>query len=452
MRRLGGETPAGFSGRDCRDLPWSSIDNAESRDLDQLEVAFPAEGGATRLLVAIADVDQFVPAGSALDAHAARNGTSLYVGADVLPMLPEEISAGASSLLPGEDRAAIVLDLQVASDGSVEACEVFRALVRNGAKLAYEEVSRWLEGGIAPDALRGDATLQAQVRLQHEAATRLRKLRSARGALELDTIDARVVGGGGDVVGIELTTKGPARDLIEDLMIAANESAARYLDEHGRSSLRRVVRAPARWDRLVALASRSGEALPPTPDAPALAAFLERRRAADPAHFPDLSLSVVKLLGAGEYVVDPPGGTREGHFGLAVSDYAHSTAPNRRYADLVTQRLLKAAIARAPAPYSDEELAEIARQCTERENAARAVERQVRKQAGAMLLDSRIGDRFEAIVTGLKPDGAFVRVITPPVEGRLMDPRPADDVGETLRVRLADVNVARGYIDFVHAD
>jgi exoribonuclease-2 len=376
--------PAADGLPDLRALPWSSIDNDESRDLDQLEFAEALQGGVTRVRVAVADVDARAPRGSAADAYAARNATSVYAGVEVFSMLPDALSAGATSLLEGGDRAAVVVAFEVASDGTAGPAEVARALVRNHAKLAYDETGRWLAGGPASArltaALARVPALEGQLRLQDAAAVRLKAARRAAGALEFETPEARPVARDGRVVGLATVARDRARDLIEAFMVAANVGIAGWLNARGRSGIRRVVRAPERWARIAALAAAGGgEALPAEPDSRALGAFLARRRAADPLRFPDLSLAVVKLLGPGEYALDRPGHDPGGHFGLAADDYAHATAPNRRYADLVTQRLVKAALAGAPAPYTDDELAEVARRCTEREDAARAVERTARR-------------------------------------------------------------------------
>lgn len=436
--------------RDLRALLWSSIDNAESRDLDQIEVAESLEGGAVRICIAIADVDVLVPKSSAIDRHAAANATSVYTGIAVYPMLPEALSTGLTSLSAGVNRLAVVIDLVFEADGTPRSHDVYRALVTNHAKLAYDSLGAWLEGrGPAPDLIARDQNLQAQLWLQDRAASLLKTLREKAGALEFETIEATTVGTGGKVTAIALTRKNRARDLIEDFMIAANVAIARYLAEQQRSAIRRVVRVPKRWDRIVVLAAKFDTVLPAEPDARALSAFLGARRAADPLRFPDLSLSIVKLLGPGEYVLDRPGpADDEGHFGLAAPDYSHATAPNRRYADLVTQRLVKAAIAKAPAPYTDEDLASIAAHCTERENAANRVERLTRKAAAAILLQSHIGTVYDAIVTGVNQDGTYVRLLSPPAEGRVMRGEKGMDVGERVRVRLIATNPDRGFIDF----
>jgi exoribonuclease-2 len=435
--------------RDLRALRWSSIDNTSSRDLDQIEVDEEKDGGRV-LRIGIADVDALVPKGSAIDAHAAANATSVYTGLTVYPMLPERLSTDLTSLNEGTDRLVLVIEVELARDGTVRRHDVYRALATNHAKLAYESVGPWLEGrGPEPEKIVADDDLEAQLWLQDKAASLLKRVREEAGALEFDTIEATPVGKDGKVESLAVTRKNRARDLIEDFMIAANIAIAQILAERGRSAIRRVVRVPRRWDRIVDVAREYGVTLPAQPDARALSAFLGQRRAADPVRFPELSLTVVKLLGPGEYVLDKPGPSDDlPHFGLAATDYTHATAPNRRYADLVTQRLVKAAIAGAPPPYTDDELAAIAQQCTERENAANRVERSVRKSAAAELLAHRIGSVFQAIVTGVKKEGTYVRLLSPPAEGRVVRGEEGMDVGERVKVRLLHTDAERGYIDF----
>ena len=438
--------------RDLRALPWSSIDNDDSRDLDQVEVAEPLAGGAIRLRVAIADVDALVPAGSPADLHAGHNTTSVYTAGQIYPMLPERLSTDLTSLAPGQERLAVVVEMTVAPDGGVTAPDLYRARLVNRAKLAYDAVAAWLDGrGPAPAPLAALPGLDEQLRLQDRVAQALRQVRHAHGALSLETIQSRAVFEGDALRDLLVDEKNRAKALIEDLMIAANGVTARFLEQKGFTALRRVVRSPRRWDRIVALAAELHEPLPATPDAAALNGFLGRRRIADPERFPDLSLSVIKLMGAGEYAVDVPGEASPGHFGLAVRDYTHSTAPNRRYPDLVTQRLLKAALAGRPTPYPVEALRDLARRCTEQEDAAAKVERQVSKSAAALLLRGRIGERFDAIVTGVSDGGTWVRISTPPVEGRVVRGFQGLDVGARTRVELVRTDVARGFIDFARA-
>jgi exoribonuclease-2 len=436
--------------RDLRALKWSSIDNTSSRDLDQIEVAEELKDGAIVLRIGIADVDVLVPKGSAIDAHAEANATSVYTGVTVYPMLPEQLSTDLTSLNEDATRLVLVIEVELAGDGTVRRHDVYRALATNHAKLAYESVGPWLEGhGPEPQKLVPDDALEAQLWLQDKAASLLKRVREQAGALEFDTIEATAVAKDGKVESLAVTRKNRARDLIEDFMIAANIAIAQILAERGRSAIRRVVRVPRRWDRIVEVARQYGFTLPEQPDARALSSFLGQRRAADPMRFPELSLAIVKLLGPGEYVLDKPGPSDDlPHFGLAATDYTHATAPNRRYADLVTQRLVKAAIAGAPPPYSDDELAAIAQQCTERENAANRVERSVRKSAAAELLAHRIGSVFQAIVTGVKKDGTYVRLLSPPAEGRVVRGEQGMDVGERVKVRLVRTDPERGHIDF----
>lgn len=451
--------PGGDAGGDAlpdlRALAWSSVDDAASRDLDQIEVAEPLPAGATRLHVGIADVDARVARDSAVDAYAGRNATSVYAGAEMFAMLPEALSTGDTSLLGDRDRVAVVITFDVGADGRVTGGDVARARVRNHAKLAYEEVGPWLDGGAAAPglaaALAGVPGLAEQLRLQDAAAGRLRAARRAAGALDLDTGEARTVARDGRVVALVAERRDRARDLIEALMVAANGVVAGWLAARGRTGVGRVLRAPARWDRLVALAAAHGDQLPAGPDAPALAAFLGRRRAAEPDGYAELSLAVVKLLGAGEYAAQPAGAfdpLADGHFALGAARYAHATAPNRRYADLVTQRLVKAALAGRPAPYADGELAAVARHCTERESAARAVERQARKSAAAVLLAPRVGEAFAAVVTGVKAAGTYARLLDPPAEGRVVEGEAGLDVGDRVRVRLRAADPERGFLDF----
>jgi exoribonuclease II len=443
--------PAGC--HDLRGLPWSSVDNRESRDLDQIEVAERLADGSIRVRIGVADVGSLVQLGSAADAHAAANTTSVYTGVAVFPMLPERLSTDLSSLNEGEERLAVVIEFDVTADGALANPNVYRALVHNKGKLVYDDVGMWLDGkGPAPRAIAESREMEDQLRMQDEGARRLRKARSVAGALDFESVEARPVVVNGKVVDLAVDRRNRARDMIEDFMVAANRSVATYLLERGSPSLRRVVREPKRWDRIVALAADVGEKLPEKPDNVALSEFLARRRAADPDHFADLSLSVVKLLGPGIYVLERRLGDRRsaGHFGLAVADYVHSTAPNRRFADLVTQRMLRAAESGGAQPYSHDELIEIAKRCTERGEAARKVERTMRKVAGASMLAERVGESFAAIVTASSPKGIYARVLSPPVEGRIVRGGRGLDVGDTVRLKLVVADPVRGYIDFAH--
>ncbi|HEY7410574.1 MAG TPA: RNB domain-containing ribonuclease [Vicinamibacteria bacterium] len=451
VRSLPASTPpANGAARDLRHRPWSSIDNRESRDLDQLEWAEAMPHDGLRVCVAVADVDSLVPKGSATDGHAGVNTTSVYTGITVFPMLPERLSNDLTSLNPHQDRLAVVVDVVLGADGAESGHEIYRALVRNHAKLDYETVGAWLaEEGPLPEAAAAVPGLEANLRLQDAAAQRLLRRRRTSGVLSLETLEPRALVADGRVVDIQAVPPNRARDLIENFMVAANSALARYLRDRRVSSIRRVVRTPRRWDRIVTLAAELGEKLPAAPDARALSAFLQRRRAADPEHYPDLSLTVVKLLGSGEYVLERRGDGRagEGHFPLAAAVYAHGTAPNRRYADLVTQRLVKAVGEPAP-PYADEELHRIAQRCTEQEDAARKVERTLRKKAAAVLLADRVGERFTAIVTGASEKGTYVRVLAPPVEGKVVRGARGLDVGDTVKVTLLSADPRVGHIDF----
>ena len=438
--------------RDLRSLLWCSIDNDDSRDLDQLSVAEVLQGGATRVLVAVADVDALVRKGSAIDEHASRNTTSVYTVGEIFPMLPERLSTDLTSLNQDGDRLAIVIDFTVGADGAMGASDIYRAIVRNKAKLAYNSVAAWLEGtGPAPEAIGKVTGLDANLRLQDAVAQKLKTIRHTHGALSLETIEARPVFAAEVLTDLAVEQMNRAKDIIQDFMIAANGVTARFLGSKNVASIRRIVRTPKRWERIVDIAAGQDFTLPPVPDAKALEEFLVKSRAADPVRFPDLSLSIIKLLGPGEYVVEPPGGISPGHFGLAVKDYTHSTAPNRRFPDLITQRLVKEALGGTGAAYGADELESLAVHCTEEEDAAKKVERQVEKSAAAMLLESRIGEVFDGIVTGAADKGTWVRIFNPPVEGRLMNAPAGIDVGHAIRVRLADTDVDRGYIDFKQA-
>jgi VacB/RNase II family 3'-5' exoribonuclease len=436
--------------RDLRNLLWSSIDNDTSRDLDQIEVAQQLPNGDTKILVGIADVDAFVPKQSAIDQHAARETTTVYAGVRNFPMLPEELSTGKSSLLENQDRLSIIIEFVVDPTGHVSSGDVYRALVRNHAQLQYNSVGAWLESTApAPPKIAASADLQAQLRLQNDAAQKLRSQRYENGALNLQTEEVHPLLLNAQVIDVAPQPKNHATELIEDFMIAANGVVARMLEKV--SSLRRIVKQPERWDRIVELAATHGEKLPAAPDSKALNAFLLKRKAADPDHFADLSLAVIKLIGPGEYVLERPGDPSSGHFGLAVQDYTHSTAPNRRFPDIVTQRLIKAMLAGQPNPYSDDELSAIAANCTEKENVARKVEREMSKRLAAVAMQHRIGAVFDAIVTGVTPRGTFVRALQAHVEGLLAQGAQGLDVGDKLRVKLIRTDVQHGFIDFARA-
>jgi exoribonuclease-2 len=438
--------------RDLRNLLWCSMDNDDSRDLDQLTVAEDMGSGAIKVLVAIADVDAVVRKNSAIDGYARQNTASVYTAAEIFPMLPEKLSTDFTSLNYDSVRMAVVIEMMLTGDGSLRSSDVYRALVCNRAKLAYNSVAAWLDGDGPPlQAVSTVSGLEENIRLQDSAAQKLKALRFQHGALDFETIRARPVFEGDELKDLESERSNRAKDIIEDFMIAANGVTARYLAARKFPSLRRVVRIPKRWNRIVELAAERGAKLPAEPDSKALEQFLLAEKAADQLRFPDLSLSIIKLLGKGEYMVELPGENASGHFGLAVKDYTHSTAPNRRFPDLITQRLLKAAIAEHPMPYRNDELQALARHCTEKEDDAKKVERLVEKSAAAMLLESRIGERFDAIVTGAADKGTWVRLLNPPVEGRLVSGVEGLDVGNRLRAQLVRTDIERGYIDFKRA-
>ncbi|MBP1746956.1 MAG: exoribonuclease [Deltaproteobacteria bacterium] len=435
--------------RDLRHLLWASIDNDDSLDLDQLTVAEAMSGDAVKIRVAVADVDSIVKSGSAIDDHACHNTTSVYTAATIFSMLPEKLSTNLTSLNFKEDRLAVVIEMIIDSDGSVKDSDIFRAHVRNHAKLAYNSVAAWLEGGVTPEALAAVTGLGENLRIQDRVAQSLKAYRHVHGALDFETVEARPVFDGDTIRELNVEKRNRAKDLIEDFMIAANGVTARYLSSKKVPSLRRVVRTPKRWARIVELAREHGFNLSDTPDPEGLETFLMKEKAGDPLRFPDLSLAIIKLLGPGEYVAELPGDTHApGHFGLAVRDYTHSTAPNRRYPDLITQRMLKSVTDQQPTPYTLENLEALAKHCTKAEDDAKKVERQVEKSAAALLLESRIGARFDAIVTGAAPKGTWVRLLTFPVEGRLLHGFKGVDVGNRVRVQLIHTDVDRGFIDF----
>jgi exoribonuclease-2 len=436
--------------RDLRNLLWSSIDNDTSRDLDQIEVVEPASNGDVKVMIGIADVDAFVPKQTPIDQHAARETTTVYAGVRNFPMLPEELSTGITSLLEDQDRLTVVIEFVVGSDGVVKSSDLYRALVRNKAQLQYNSVGGWLEGtSAAPPKINSSSNLQQQLKLQDEVAQKLKQQRFQHGALNLQTDEVRPLILNDQVIDVVKQQKNRATELIEDFMVAANGVVARRLENI--SSLRRIVRTPERWDRIVQLAAAKGEKLPAQPESKALNDFLLRRKAADPDHFADVSLAVIKLIGPGEYVLERAGESAPGHFGLAVQDYTHSTAPNRRFADVVTQRLIKATLAGQRNPYTDDELTAIASNCTEKEDAARKVEREMSKRLAAVSMQHRIGEVFDVIVTGNTDHGTFVRVAQPHIEGLLIQGQHGLDVGDKLKVKLVRTDVQKGYIDFARA-
>ena len=439
--------------RDLTALPWCSIDNDDSLDLDQLTACELLDNGAVKILVAVADVDALVKKGSAIDEHARVNTTSVYTSAKVFQMLPERLSTDLTSLNLGQDRLAVVTEMIVAADASISEATVYRATVRNKAKLDYDAVAAWIDGtGDLPKAASASPGMDVQLRTQDAVAQRLRARRDAEGSLEFETFQPRAVFEGDRVIDIRQQVQNRARQLIEELMIATNEHAARFLASRGGASLRRVVRSPERWLRIVEVAAKYGESLPREPDSRALGAFLVRRRAADSVRFPDLSLAIVKLMGRGEYVVEQPGSAPIGHFGLALRDYTHSTAPNRRFPDLITSRMLKGLLAGTPPAYSLAELEALAQHCTEQEDAVQKVERRMRKSEAALLLQSHVGQQFDAIVTGHSQSDTWVRIFAPPVEGKLVGRLRELEVGQRTRVKLVIANVERGFIDFVLVD
>lgn len=453
IREVEAILPGGPSARegvaDLRDLLWSSIDNADSMDLDQLEYAERGAGGRIEVKIAIADVDYFVPAGSRTDRHAAHNGMSVYTGVETFPLLPGRLSAGLSSLLPGNDHYAVVISYAVLPGGEVVKGDIFRAIVANKAKLVYEEVASWLDGaGPAPSDFGKVPGLEQQIHLQVEVSRLLNGHRMARGALTLETLEPRAVVEHGIVMNLVVDEKNQARSIIEEFMIAANETMVSRLGKAGFPMLERVVRVPKYWERIVETAARFGGTLPAAPDAAALADFLKIRREADPDGFPDLSLTIVKLIGHGEYVAAAPGDQPIGHFALAVIDYTHSTAPNRRYADIVNQRLIKSALAGQDPPYTADELDDLGAWLTDRDRNSQKVERFVRKAAAAVLLQDRIGEEFDGFVTGITVHGTFVRLVSPPAEGKLVRGRTNLTVGERIRVRLVRTDPYQGHIDF----
>jgi VacB/RNase II family 3'-5' exoribonuclease len=444
--------------QDLRSLLWSSIDNDTSKDLDQIEWAQQLPDGRIRVLIGVADVDARVVQGTIIDSHARSETTSVYTGVKVFAMLPPELSEGITSLNENEERAAIVVEFCVDAAGAASDGKAYRALVRNRAQLAYNSVGAWLEGkGPAPAKVAVSASLAAQLQLQDKAAQCMLGSRFQHGALDLETIETRPVTLGSDVVDLARLEKNRATSLIEEFMVAANGVIAKTFEASAIASIRRIVRTPKRWDRIVELAAGLGTTLPTEADSKVLNAFLLEQKRKDPDHFPDLSLAVVKLMGPGEYVLVKPNEVSPGHFGLAVQDYTHSTAPNRRFPDMVTQRILKAWLKKAPQPYSEGDLDAIAQRCTLMEDAARKVEREMGKRIAAVVMHPRIGQSFRAIVTGVNQYGTFVRTLDPHVDGMLVNvgkpgaPQPNGrslDVGDRVTVKLVSTDPQRGFVDF----
>nr|WP_319376485.1 RNB domain-containing ribonuclease [uncultured Methanoregula sp.] len=434
---------------DLRSLLWSSIDNSDSQDLDQIEYCEENRDGSIQVWVAIADVDAYVPKNSKADQYAAHNGTSVYLDVQTFPLFPDRLSKGITSLLPGRDHRAIVIEYTVRTDGSFEPAGVYRALVRNQAKLVYEEVGNWLdEIGKIPAGVRNTPGMEEQVRLQDKTARLLKQKRLEQGALDLETIEPRAVIEDGSVREIVVVKKNPARSIIEEFMVAANGTMVRVLGKANVSMIQRIVRVPKYWDEIVLTAVSYGAHLPKEPDAKALSDFLFRQKDKDPERFPDLSLTVIKLLGPGEYLALDPGTPPTGHFSLAVTDYTHSTAPNRRYVDLINQRMVKAVLDHKESPYSPEDLADESAWLTDREKASKKAERFMRKAAAAVLLQNRIGDLFDALVTGATEKGVYVRLLDPPAEGKVVQNSQGLRVGMKIRVRLQKTDPVHGFIDF----
>jgi len=443
------ELPAAAGAQDLRGLLWSSIDNDTSKDLDQIEWAEQLADGRIRVLVGVADVDVRVTQGTVLDDHAKSETTSVYTGVKVFPMLPAELSEGITSLNENEDRVAIVVEFCVDQAGTVSDGKAYRALVRNRAQLAYNTVGAWLAAaGSAPPKVGANADLAAQLKLQDAAAQRMEGGRFQHGALDLETVETRPVMRADKAVGIVSLDKNRATSLIEEFMVAANGVVARMFESAGAASIRRIVRTPKRWDRMVEVAQGLGTTLPAEPDSKALNDFLLAQKQKDPDHFADLSLTVIKLMGPGEYVLVKPNEPSPGHFGLAVQDYTHSTAPNRRFPDMVTQRLLKALFAKAAQPYSVDDLNAIATHCTLMEDNARKVERDMEKRIAAVVLKPRIGQSFPAIVTGVNKYGTFVRTLDPHVDGMVVQGGKGLDVGDKVTAKLVSTDPQRGFIDF----
>jgi VacB/RNase II family 3'-5' exoribonuclease len=434
---------------DLRTQVWSSIDNDTSRDLDQIEVA-ERVNGSVRVRVGIADVSESVAPGTPLDRHARDQTQTVYTAVRNFSMLPTALSTDLTSLDEGEDRDAVIVEFEVDNSGQVTGARIYRGRVRNQAQLAYSKVGPWLEQRAdAEGKVNTSEALQTQLRLQDEVAQALRAQRMRMGALDFQRVEADPVVVNGTVQSIQPAERNRATELIEEFMIAANETMARTLKAAKRSCIRRVVKSPERWARIVDLAAQHGAKLPAEPDSRQLNLFLQQQRKADPIHYPDLSLAIIKLMGPGEYVLSRGNSEdRNGHFGLAALDYTHSTAPNRRFADLVTQRVVKAMLDNSPPPYSDEELDALARHCTERETAARKVERAMQKRVAAVALAGSIGRSFHGVVTGANERGVFVRVFSPPVEGKIVQGEQGLDVGDVVNVKLLHTDPEHAFIDF----
>ena len=433
--------------KDLSALPWTSIDNPESRDLDQIEAVEAVDGGI-KLYVGIADVEHCVPFGKAIDLFAGHNTTSVYTGVRTFPMLPERFSFDLTSLVAGQKRLSVVIETFITADGQVKSGAVYTAVTLNKAKLDYPSVSAWLDGKTPPPpGLAGNADLQKQVQLQDGLAKSLGASRKRLGALDIDTREVSVVTDPHGVVShLAANEQTRAGSIIEELMIASNTALAKELDARGQPSIRRVVKEPERWAKIVVYAAGFAVTLPAEPSALALSGFADKMRTEKADRFAEISLALVKLIGRGEYEAHEPGEDETGHFGLAAQAYTHSTAPNRRYVDLVTQRIVK-----KTRSYSPAELAAVAKRCTDQEVASKKVERQVQKAVGAMLLKHRIGEVFSGVVTGAGPKGTWARIFDVPVEGKVISGEKGLDVGAAVRLKLVEANPERGFIDFAVA-
>jgi exoribonuclease-2 len=439
----------GNAKHDHRDKLWVSIDNSDSKDLDQLTFAETDASGTYKLYVAIADVDGLVKKNSQIDGRAGQNTTSVYTPSIIFPMLPLELSTNLTSLNENADRQAVVVEIHVAADGGFELHDTYMALVRNHAKLAYDSVADWLESH--KSLLNFSQEVHQQLTLQDQIARLIQDYRNRQGALNFETIEILPIMKDNMPVGLAAAVHNRAHELIENCMIAANASLSKYLEQKGVPILKRIVREPKRWDRIVELAKTLNTSLPAEPDAKALQNFLLKQRASNPAQFSELSLAMIKLIGRGEYILSAPGQNSPGHFDLALQDYAHTTAPNRRYPDLIMQRLLKSHLNGQALPYKTKELSTIASYCTQKEDDATKVERHLRKSAAAIVMITQIGKKFQGLVTGASEKGTWVKIKNPPIEGKLVQGSANLDVGDSVEVELIAVDVAQGHIDFATA-
>jgi VacB/RNase II family 3'-5' exoribonuclease len=443
-------TPASIPKRmeDLRSLPWCSIDNENSLDLDQLTFA-KEENGTTTLFIAIADVDALVPANSAIDLHAQINATSVYTPAKLFPMLPEKLSFHLTSFVEEEDRLSLTIKINIDKRGKMEEFSLFPAIVRNPAKLSFEAVGAWLEGkATIPEKIKKVSGLEQSLLCQHKASQLLQARRHSLGALTLfpSEMEAKITQD--KKIVLLSPIHNDAHQLIESFMIAANFAITNYLKNSHIPRLCRIVQKPKRWERIVQIAASFDFLLPQEPEGKALEEFLLLRKSKDPSTFQDLSLVIVKLLGRGENVVCEPNNPDQGHFGLALSAYTHSTAPNRRFVDLISLRQCKAHLKATSNPYSFKQLQQLASHCTQQEDAALKVERQMNKAVAALFLSPMIGASFEGIVTGASEKGTWARIFSPPVEGRIIRGFEKLDVGDRVVVQLESVDVPKGYINF----